>query len=192
MLWALPAYTKRPVKVSCYYVISFNCIISTYPSFASLHSRLYFNTILQKSKLRFRAPKSCLTGWISQSGCQAPVQFSDHLLMSWSQLHPPKCLSEAIDVFIYLFLQQIFIEGLLCAGFGAWGSSLILLHWTAEQREKKSQSERGPLLMAFPSCAMSLLVIKPLSLSWLTFFMPQSTVILQPSLFWQCKPSLPE
>lgn len=61
MLWALPAYTKCPIKVSCYYLISFNCIISTYPNFLSLHSRLYLNTILQKSKLRFRAPKSCLT-----------------------------------------------------------------------------------------------------------------------------------
>lgn len=157
-------------------------------TFSSLHFCWYFHTILQTRRLRFRTPQVVWwRDWLSQPGCPTPAQFSDHLLMARSQQLPPKGLSEAIDAFIYLFLQQIFIEGLLCARFGAWRSFLLLLHWRAEHHGMKSQSERRSPHTAFSSCAMSLLVIKCLSLPWHTFFMPQSIVILQTSLFWQCK-----
>lgn len=108
------------------------------------------------------------------------------------QLPSPKCLSETIDAFIYFFLQQLFIQVLFCARFGAWGNSLLLLHRRAERYGKKSQSERRTSLVAFSSCAMTLLVIKCRSPPWNTFFMPPSIVILQPPLFWQRKHLLPE
>lgn len=79
--------------------------------------------------------------------------------------------------FYLLLPQQLFIEVLFCARFGAWGSSLLLLHRRAEHNGKKSQSERKTSLMAFSSCAMTSLVIKCRSPPWNTFFMPPSIVI---------------
>ena len=105
MFRALPAYAKHPIKVSCRYLISFNCNIATYPNFASLHSCSYFHTILQTSRLKW-TQKSIQklfdeeVGFFFQPSCQAPAWFSDHHLMTWSQLPPPKCLSEVIDEFI--------------------------------------------------------------------------------------------
>lgn len=122
-----------PIKVNCY-LTSFNCIISTYPNFASLPSYWYFHTIFQTSRLRIRGTNKSL----SHPGCRTP-RFSDYLL---SQLPSPKCLSEKIDAFIYFFLQQLFIGVLFCARFGAWGSSLLFLHHRAEQYGKKYQSVR--------------------------------------------------
>ena len=73
-----------------------------------------------------------------------------------------------------------------------WSLRVFFAPCPPEHHKKKSQSEAGPPHTALPSLARSLLVIKQLSLSWLSFFLPQSSVILQPSLFWQRKPLLPE
>lgn len=194
MFRALPAYAKHPIKVSCRYLISFNCNITTYPNFASLHSCSYFHTILQTSRLKWTQKSTQKlfdeeVGFFFQPSCQAPAWFSDHHLMTWSQLPPPKCLSEVIDEFIYLFLQQLFSRACCVPGLEPESVPCSLSTWAPQEEIPKWG---GPPHTALPSLARLLLVIKQLSLSWLSLFLPQSSVILQPSLFWQRKPLLPE
>ena len=148
MFPALPACAKHPIKVSCRYLISFSCNIATYPNFASLHSCSYFHTILQTSRLKWtqKNTQKLFDGEVGFFSTKLPstcliFRSPDRHLMTWSQLPPPKCLSEVIDEFIYLFLQQIFIKGLLCARFGAWECSLLLVHLSTTRRNPKMRGD---------------------------------------------------
>lgn len=196
MFRSLPVYNKCPVKVNCYYFISFNCITSTHPNFASQHSCWCFHSILHTSRLRFRAPKSCLMERLAFS-TRLPntcsifwPSFNDTISAAPSQapfwrnwclylLIPPA------DIYWRPTVRQVWS----LREFPAPSSSEGWAPWE-EIPEWEKIAPNGFLILWCH--ALSLLVIKCLSPPWHTFFMPQSIIILQRSLFWQHKHLLPE
>lgn len=147
MFRALPAYAKHPIKVSCHYLISFNCNIATYPNFASLHSCSYFHTILQTSRLKW-TQKSTQKLFDEEVGFFFSTKLPSTCLIFWSPFNDmipaaPSQMPLRSNWWVYLFIPpaNIYRGPAVCQ---VWSLRVFLAPCPPEHHKKKSQSEGGP------------------------------------------------